>query len=135
MQSTALLADTICRDGWGPWGGGGPGPWFLLFPLFWLLVLVVVLTALRRRGWARRGPWGPPWAAGRWGGPWAGGPAGPWNGGPDGPLAALARRYAEGQIGEEEYRTRRDTLLEHLRSEGQGPEQDGGAKPGRGGAR
>ncbi|MER7708251.1 SHOCT domain-containing protein [Kitasatospora sp. NPDC097605] len=129
MQSTALLADTICRDGWGPWNGG-PGPWFLLFPLFWLLVLITLFTVLRRRGWGRRGPWGPPWA-GQWGGPWnGGGPGwrGGWPGGPEGPLANLARRYAEGEIGEEEYRTRRDTLLEHL----QGPDD---TKPGQGGAK
>ncbi|MED7951259.1 MULTISPECIES: SHOCT domain-containing protein [unclassified Streptomyces] len=126
MQSTAtLLADTVCREGWGPWGGG-PGPWFLIFPLFWLLVLVVVVTTLRRRGGAGRGPWGPPWA----GGPWGGGPGwrGGWPGGPEGPLASLARRYAEGQITEEEYRIRRDTLLEHL----EGPDD---TKPGRGGAK
>ncbi|MFC5667294.1 SHOCT domain-containing protein [Kitasatospora misakiensis] len=133
MQSTALLADTICRDGWGPWNnGGGPGPWFLLFPLFWLLVLITVFTVFRRRGGFRRGPWGPPWA-GQWGGPWGGGPGwrgGPWGGGgTEAPLASLARRYADGEITEEEYRTRRDTLLEHLQD---GP---GDTKPGQGGAK
>ncbi|MFF2660898.1 SHOCT domain-containing protein [Kitasatospora sp. NPDC058032] len=129
MQSTALLADTICRDGWGPWNGGGPGPWFLLFPLFWLLVLITLFTVLRRRGWGRRGPWGPPWA-GQWGGPWGGGPGwrGGWPGGPEGPLASLARRYADGEISEEEYRTRRDTLIEHL-------QDPGDTKPGQGGAK
>ncbi|MDY0813210.1 SHOCT domain-containing protein [Kitasatospora purpeofusca] len=133
MQSTALLADAYCRDGWGPWnGGGGPGPWFLLFPLFWLIVLVTVFTVFRRRGFARRGPWGPPWA-GQWGGPWGGGGpgwrGGPWGGGgTEAPLASLARRYADGEITEEEYRTRRDTLLEHL----QGPDD---TKPGQGGGK
>ncbi|MFJ4094944.1 SHOCT domain-containing protein [Kitasatospora sp. NPDC089913] len=134
MQSTALLADAYCREGWGPWNGGGPGPWFLLFPLFWLIVLVTVFTVFRRRGFGRRGPWGPPWAGGQWGGPWGGGPG--WRGGPpwagggtEAPLASLARRYADGEITEEEYRTRRDTLLEHLQG---GPDD---SKPGQGGTK
>lgn len=53
--ATALLAD-------GHWHGG---PWFLLFPLIWLLFLVFVFATLRRTAWRRgwRGPHGP-WANG-----------------------------------------------------------------------
>lgn len=37
---------------------GGPGPWIILFPLFWAAVVIGGVTLLRctvRRG--RRGPW------------------------------------------------------------------------------
>ncbi|MEV4560312.1 SHOCT domain-containing protein [Kitasatospora sp. NPDC049285] len=81
---TALLAD-------GP--GSWPGPWVLVFPLFWLLVVVLVVTALRRAAW-RRGGW-----CGRVGGEHA-------------PLAVLGRRYAQGEIDADEYRERRAVLTE-----------------------
>ncbi|MYS45774.1 SHOCT domain-containing protein, partial [Streptomyces sp. SID5998] len=48
------------------WDGSGPGPWVLLFPLFWAAAIAGVVTLLRR---TRRGA----------GGPWAG-PAGLWRG-------------------------------------------------------
>ncbi|MFE6566755.1 SHOCT domain-containing protein, partial [Streptomyces rochei] len=35
-------------------GDGGPGPWILLFPLIWALVIAGGVTLLRRAG--RRGP-------------------------------------------------------------------------------
>ncbi len=35
------------------WGGGGPGPWILLFPLIWAALVVGAVTFLRRT--ARRG--------------------------------------------------------------------------------
>ncbi|WP_231978550.1 SHOCT domain-containing protein [Streptomyces sp. TLI_053] len=63
----------------------------------------------RRPGLARRTPWA--------------------GGGTEAPLASLARRYADGEITEEEYRTRRDTLLEHLQG---GPDD---SKPGQGGTK
>ncbi|NEC23216.1 SHOCT domain-containing protein, partial [Streptomyces parvus] len=37
---------------------GGPGPWVLLFPLFWAAVVIGIVTLLRRTVWrGRKGPW------------------------------------------------------------------------------
>lgn len=65
------------------WGGG---PWFVVFPLFWLAVIVGVVLILRRRGWDH-----PRLGSGE---------------------AALAERYARGEITEEEYRRRASVLRE-----------------------
>ncbi len=107
--TTALLAD-------GPWHGG---PWFLLFPLFWLFFLVIVFTVLRRTGW-RRG-----WGAGCYDG-------GGYGRGPQGPLAVLGRRYADGEIDEQEYRARRAVLIEQ--AEGPQLRKSGGRSDGKPGA-
>jgi putative membrane protein len=67
---------------------GGPGPWILFFPLIWAAVVIGVVTVLRRtvrRG--RRGPWramDDPRPSG------------------DSPLAVLGRRFASGEIDEDE---------------------------------
>lgn len=67
--------------------------WFLLFPLFWLVVIVVLIRfVFMRRGW------GCGWRAGAPG---------------DRARGILAERFARGEIGEDEYRTR----LERLRAE------------------
>ncbi|GHD86163.1 SHOCT domain-containing protein [Streptomyces naganishii] len=77
------------------WHGGGPGPWILLFPLIWAAVIVGAVTVLRRTGWRTAGG---PWRA-------AGGrPAG------DSPLAVLGRRFASGEIDEDEYWRRLSVL-------------------------
>jgi hypothetical protein len=34
----------------GPWG---PGPWMLVFPLLWIVVIVAAVWFFRSRGWAR----------------------------------------------------------------------------------
>jgi putative membrane protein len=76
-----LLASTDGPDHW----------WFLFFPLAWLIVAIVVIRfVVMRRGW----------------GCWPGG------GRPGGHRARgiLAERYARGEIGDEEYRTRLDRL-------------------------
>jgi putative membrane protein len=70
--------------------------WFLLFPLAWIVVIALLIRFVFMRG----GCWG--W--GRRGGPW-----------PDRARGILAERYARGEIGEDEYRTR----LEHLRTDAQ----------------
>ncbi|EST37101.1 hypothetical protein N566_14840 [Streptomycetaceae bacterium MP113-05] len=85
------------------WGHGGPGPWILLFPLLWAAVVVGGVVLLRRTVW-RRG-----------GGPRRGGP--PWQGpGPGGngesAAALLARRFAAGEIDEDEYWLRLSVLKE-----------------------
>ncbi|MCX4759806.1 SHOCT domain-containing protein [Streptomyces sp. NBC_01275] len=80
------------------WDGGGPGPWILFFPLIWAAVVVGVVTLLRRTAWrGRRGPWS----------------AGPRPAG-DSPLAVLGRRFASGEIDEDEYWRRLSVLDEQF---------------------
>ncbi|WP_353946949.1 SHOCT domain-containing protein [Streptomyces sp. HUAS MG91] len=78
--------------------GGGPGPWILLFPLVWAAVAVGVITLLRRTAWrGRRGPWRP-------------GPAVDERS----PIAVLGRRFAAGEIDEDEYWRRLSVLNEEF---------------------
>ena len=66
----------------------GPGPWVLVFPLFWLAVVAGFVFLFRRRRGTdhiRSGQ------------------------------AVLAERYARGEISEEEYRTRAAVLKERSR--------------------
>ncbi|ARF80561.1 SHOCT domain-containing protein [Kitasatospora aureofaciens] len=91
----------------------GPGAWILLVPLFWIAVVVLVITMLRRSVWRRYG------ACGFGTGFGAGAP-----GVVEHPLAVLGRRFAEGDIDAEEYRAKRAVLTE--------PTKD---VPGGGGAR
>jgi putative membrane protein len=81
---TSIIA-THGGDGW----GDGPGPWFLVFPLFWLTVLVLAAVWFRRRGQFWRQP-----SAGR---------------------SVLDERYARGEISAEEYRERLEVLKEDRR--------------------
>jgi putative membrane protein len=96
---------------------GGPGPWILFLPLIWAAVVIGVVTILRRTVWrGRRGPWcamdGRHDPQDRLSG--------------DAPLAVLGRRFASGEIDEDEY-WRRLSVLD---------EQFGGAggRAGKGGA-
>ncbi|MFJ8309974.1 MULTISPECIES: SHOCT domain-containing protein [unclassified Streptomyces] len=74
----------------------GPGPWILFVPLVWAAVILTVVTVLRRAGWrGRRGPWRPPVDD-------------------RSPLAVLGRRFASGEIDEEEYWRRISVLEEHF---------------------
>jgi putative membrane protein len=67
------------------WEGG---PWFLLFPLFWLTVVVLAIVFTRKR----------------------------WGRAHDGSgEALLAERYARGEITEEEYRQRRSVIRDRSR--------------------
>lgn len=78
----------------------GPGPWVLLFPLVWAAVVITVVTVLRRTGWrgARRGPWQTGGAAY----------------GERSPIAILGRRFATGEIDEDEYWRRLSVLDEQF---------------------
>ncbi|MFJ9416632.1 MULTISPECIES: SHOCT domain-containing protein [unclassified Streptomyces] len=94
-----------------PWSGGGPGPWILLVPVLWALAVLTVVTLLRRTVWRHGGPGGRfrgPQAAGRSDAPT--------------PVVVLGRRFAAGEIDEEEYWRRLSVLEEHF---GAGPK--GGA--------
>jgi putative membrane protein len=92
---------------------GGPGPWILLVPLLWAAVVIGVGTLLRRTVWrGRPGPRRPS------GGPRAAGDPRPSG---DSPLAVLGRRFASGEIDEDEYWRRLSVLDEQFgRTAGQG---------------
>ncbi|MEV8455925.1 SHOCT domain-containing protein [Streptomyces sp. NPDC052095] len=82
-------------------GGPGPGPWVLLIPIVWTAVVVGGATLLRRA--ARRGR-GAPWqdrAA-------QAAPSEP------APIALLGRRFAAGEIDEDEYWRRLSVLDERF---------------------
>ncbi|CAL9607790.1 SHOCT domain-containing protein [Streptomyces sp. enrichment culture] len=77
-------------------GDGGPGPWILLLPLFWALAIGAGLTLLRRTArHTGRGPGRPPARD-------------------DSPLTVLGRRFASGEIDEEEYWRRLSVLDEQF---------------------
>ncbi|WP_306319680.1 MULTISPECIES: SHOCT domain-containing protein [unclassified Streptomyces] len=83
--------------------GNGPGPWILLFPLIWAAVIVGVVTLLRRTVWrGRRGPWRPGFGPGRPGVD------------ENSPIAVLGRRFAAGEIDEDEYWRRLTVLNEEF---------------------
>lgn len=93
---------------------GGPGPWILLFPLFWATVVIGGLALLRRTVW--RG--------GRGLGP-GGGFRGPWQSvgtahDDRSPIALLGRRFAAGEIDEDEYWRRLSVLDEQFGRTGKG---------------
>ncbi|GHA04160.1 SHOCT domain-containing protein [Streptomyces echinoruber] len=83
-------------------GDGGPGPWILLFPLVWAAVVAGAVTLLRRTAWPGRGAPRRPAAD------------------DNSPLAVLGRRFASGEIDEEEYWRRLSVLEEHFARTGKG---------------
>ncbi|QIQ06244.1 SHOCT domain-containing protein [Streptomyces liangshanensis] len=95
---------------------GGPGPWILFFPLVWAAVILAVVTLLRRtagrgRALAHRGPWRAPLT-----GRGDGGPAHDERS----PIALLGRRFAAGEIDEDEYWRRLSVLDEQFGRTGKG---------------
>jgi putative membrane protein len=91
----SLLTALIPTADW-----SGPGWWVVFFPIGWFVLFFLIFFAFRRFG-----PWGCGWGPGY--GPRYGRRG--W-GGPVDPLAVLDRRFAEGDIDAEEYRSRRATL-------------------------
>ncbi|MER6444165.1 hypothetical protein DEJ51_01250 [Streptomyces venezuelae] len=72
----------------------GPGPWILFLPLLWAAAVVGVVTVLRRtvlRGRRRAAPYGE-----------------------RSPIAILGRRFAAGEIDEDEYWRRLSVLDEQF---------------------
>ena len=70
----------------------GPGPWWPIFPIFWLVAFIAVILfigTMRRRRWNDHGP-----STGR---------------------SRLAERFAAGEIDEDEYRSRLAVLDENRR--------------------
>ncbi|MEU9118996.1 SHOCT domain-containing protein [Streptomyces sp. NPDC048506] len=90
-----------------PWSTGGPGPWILLVPVLWALAVFGVVTLLRRTVRRHGGPGRPPY-----------GPRAAARAEVPSPLAVLGRRFASGEIDEEEYWRRLSVLEEHF---GAGP--------------
>ena len=86
-MTAAIAAQAGFLTGYGPWHDGVFSPWFLLFPLFWILV-IGLLIFIGRRTWRsnRR------WAAAQGG------------------EGVLRDRYARGEIDENEYRMRLQVL-------------------------
>ncbi|MFF7729050.1 SHOCT domain-containing protein [Streptomyces sp. NPDC008001] len=81
---------------------GGPGPWILFFPLVWAAVVIGVVTVLRRTVWrGGRAPWHQRQARSE-----------------HSPLTVLGRRFAAGDIDEEEYWRRVSVLEEHFGAPG-----------------
>lgn len=80
------------------WDGNGPGPWILLVPVIWVFVVAAVITVLRRTVWRGRG------------GPWQARVAG----GEHSPITVLGRRFAAGEIDEDEYWRRLSVLDEQF---------------------
>lgn len=85
---------------------GGPGPWILFFPLIWAVVVIGAVTFLRRTVWRER--------AGHWRAMGGTRPAG------DSPIAVLGRRFASGEIDEDEYWRRLSVLEEQFGRMGKG---------------
>ncbi|MFE3497117.1 SHOCT domain-containing protein [Streptomyces sp. NPDC059175] len=76
----------------------GPGPWILFLPLVWAAVVVGVVAVLRRTVWCgRRGPWRVRHPQGE-----------------SSPIAVLGRRFAAGEIDEDEYWRRLSVLDEQF---------------------
>jgi putative membrane protein len=79
-MAVLTIAAEIAGHGW------GPGPWWPIFPLFWVLLWgVLIFAVFRFRGGAR-------WQRGH------------------SAVDVLAERYARGEITVEEYRERLDVL-------------------------
>ncbi|MFB7212482.1 SHOCT domain-containing protein [Streptomyces sp. NPDC056255] len=80
---------------------GGPGPWILLFPLFWAAVVIGGATLLRRTAWrGLRGSWQARTTREA--------PAEP------SPITLLGGRFAAGEIDEDEYWRRLSVLDEQF---------------------
>jgi putative membrane protein len=89
------------------WHDGGPGPWILFLPLIWAAVIVTAVTVLRRTVWRGRGRGGP-WQAAPWRSREAAGAA------ENSPVTLLGRRFAAGEIDEDEYWRRLSVLDERF---------------------
>lgn len=86
-MTAAIAAPAAAIATHGPWSDGGFSPWFLLFPLFWILVIGLLIFIGRRTWRANRR-----WAA------------------TQGGEGVLRERYARGEIDEKEYQQRLQVL-------------------------
>ncbi|MGW9630890.1 SHOCT domain-containing protein [Agromyces sp. NPDC055520] len=101
----ATLATTAVVTHAGPWAAGF-GWVFFLIPIFWFLVIgliIFLVTRSRRRFWANGGYGGPGMPDGSYGPPWM-------RGSGASAESTLAERFAKGDIDETEYRARLEVL-------------------------
>lgn len=89
LAASPVAASVAAHPGWG--AGPGFGWWFLLIPLFWILVFALLFAFVGRR-WRRSAP---PWASATPGRSAEG---------------TLAERFAQGDIDEVEYRARLEVI-------------------------
>ena len=85
------------------WGGWGPGPWWIfpiVMPIVFVVVMLIMLMVFRGTGMC-------------WGGPGWWGSRRPYHDGTsaDSALEILRRRFASGEITEQEYEQKRKLLL------------------------
>ena len=88
--------------------GHAAWPLFFLIPIFWVLIIGLVVTLiirLNRRRWSQAG--GPPWADARFGATKSA-------------EATLSERFAQGDIDEDEYRARLEVLRASQLDRGKG---------------
>lgn len=113
MTTSLALASnaTAWAHGWGPGPGFGFGFLFLLIPLFWIGVVILIISLVGRR--FRRN------AIARGYGPGFGRGPGSWGSGTRSAEQTLAERFAQGDIEEVEYRARLEVLRAN-RDGGQG---------------
>ncbi|MFI8089272.1 SHOCT domain-containing protein [Streptomyces sp. NPDC086080] len=79
-------------------GDGGPGPWILFLPLLWVLFIGGGIALLRRTAWHGHRGRGPGRSAMEH----------------ESPIAVLGRRFASGEIDEDEYWRRLSVLDEEF---------------------
>ncbi|GAA1718927.1 SHOCT domain-containing protein [Fodinicola feengrottensis] len=96
LASFSLAVTEFARFGPGWAGHGGPGPGFWpIFPLTWLVIWAAIITTVVLL-WRRRSRLAPPQLFGS----------------TRSAQALLAERYARGEVTDEEYRQRLETLRE-----------------------
>jgi putative membrane protein len=89
MQILSLIAQVGGPGDWGPgWAGGGGGPWWLLFPLLWIVLIGTVIWLVARDRRRRPDSASPAQRA----------------------TEILATRFARGEIDSEEYQQRLDQI-------------------------
>lgn len=89
MQILSLVAQAGGPRDWG-WAAGGGGPWWILFPLLWIVLIGTVIWLVARDRGRRPDSASPGQRA----------------------TEILATRFARGEIDSEEYRQRLDEIRE-----------------------
>lgn len=96
MITTLALAEVAAHGG--PWAGGF-GWLFILIPLFWIGIFILIASLVGRR-----------WRRGGWEHGYGHGFPGHGFGAARGAETSLAERFAQGDIDEKEYRARLEVL-------------------------
>jgi putative membrane protein len=86
MTMSSLVQGIVLHAGHPAWSDGWNGPWWLLFPLFWVIVVATIVWLVFR---AKRRSLGTPL---------------------DSAFEILASRFARGEIDAAEYRERMDEI-------------------------